>query len=147
MVLKTDIQATAVSYKNRAILIQGSSGVGKTYLALQLIEEKAKLIGDDIVEIFIKNNKLYCMSKEKLKGVAEVRGLGLIAGFKVAKPAPVLCVVRLHKKPVERLPQFRTTLLLNKKIPLFDFYACKTTEIQVRYLLKVLTGQMTLLKE
>ncbi|MBR6231679.1 MAG: serine kinase, partial [Alphaproteobacteria bacterium] len=50
-----DIQATAVSYKKHAILIQGPSGIGKTSLALQLIERGAFLIGDDVVELFIKN--------------------------------------------------------------------------------------------
>ena len=147
MVLEKGIQATAISYKKKAILIIGLPGVGKTLLALQLIEKGARLIGDDFVNIFIKNNKLYCKNKEKLKGVAEVRGLGLVSGFKVAKSAPVFCVVRLHKKMPERLPKQKTISLLNKKVPLFDFYACKTSEIQVLYALRVLMGKMTLVKE
>ena len=142
-----DIQATAISYNKKAILIQGSAGVGKTSLALQLIEHGALLIGDDVVEIFIKNNKLYCKSKEKLNGVAEVRGLGLVAGLKVAQPAPILCVIRLHKKLTERLPKQKTISLLYKKIPVFDFYACNTTEISVLYAIRTLLGELTLLEE
>ena len=142
-----EIQATAISYQKHAILIQGPSGTGKTSLALQLIERGAHLIGDDIVEVFIKNKQLYCKSEEKLKGVVEVRGLGLVAGLKVSKPAPVLCVIRLHKKPTERLPKKKTISLLNKKIPVFDFYACNSTEIGVLYLIRTLTGRLTLLKE
>ena len=46
-----DIQATAVSYKNQAILIQGPANIGKTSFALSLIEKGATLIGDDVVEI------------------------------------------------------------------------------------------------
>ena len=106
-----DIQVTAVSWKKHAVLLMGSAGVGKTTLALQLIEKGAVLIGDDIVEIFIKNNKLYCKAKEKLKGIIEVRELGLVGGLKVAKPVPVLCVIRLHKKPTERLPKSKTDSL------------------------------------
>ena len=120
MLLEKDIQATAVSYKNQAVLITGSAGIGKTTLALQLIEKGAVLIGDDCVTIFIKNNKLYCKSKEKLKGIIEVRGLGLVAGLKVSKPVPVLCVVKLHPKPTDRLPKSKTVSLLGKKIPVFD---------------------------
>ena len=139
-----EIQATAISYQKHAILIQGPSGTGKTSLALQLIERGAHLIGDDIVEVFIKNKQLYCKSEEKLKGVVEVRGLGLVAGLKVSKPAPVLCVIRLHKKPTERLPKKKTISLLNKKIPVFDFYACNTTEISVLYAVRVLLREVIL---
>lgn len=142
-----EIGATAVSYKKGAILIQGPSGVGKTSLALRLIERGATLIGDDIVEIYLKNNKIYCKSKEKLKGVIEVRGLGLVAGLKVSKPVPVLCVIRLHKKPTERLPHQKTISFFNKKIPVFNFYACNTTEIAVLYAIRALIGELTLLKE
>ena len=142
-----DIQATAISYNKKAVLIQGPSGIGKTSLALQLIERGATLIGDDIIEIYLKNNQLYCKSKEKLKGVIEVRGLGLVVGLKVAQSASVLCVIRLHKKPTERLPKQKTISLLNKKIPVFDFYACNTTEISVLYAIRTLMGRLTLLKE
>ena len=142
-----DIQATAVSYKNKAILIIGPAGIGKTTLALQLIEKVAILIGDDVVEIYLKNNKLYCKSKEKLKGVIEVRELGLVSGLKTAKPAPVLCVIRLHKSSKERLPKSRTVSLLGKKIPVFDFCSCNGSEIRVLYAIRCLMGQMTLLKE
>ena len=142
-----DIQATAVSYKKHAILIQGPSGVGKTSLALQLIEHGAKLLGDDVVEIFFKNNNLYCKAKEKLKGKIEVRGLGIVGGLHVAKPAPILCAIRLHEKFTERLPKSKTILLLNKKIPIFDFYACNVTEISVLYAIRTLMGSLTLLKE
>ena len=142
-----DIGATAVSYQKHAILIQGPSGVGKTFLGLQLIERGAVLIGDDVVEIFLKNNKLYCKSKTKLKGLFEVRGLGLISGLKVARSAPVLCVIRLHKKPTERFPKQKTISILNKKIPVFDFYACNTSEISVLYVIRTLLGELSLLKE
>ena len=67
--MKKEIQATAISYQKKAVLITGPAGVGKTTLALQLIERGAILIGDDVVNIFIKNNKLYCESKEKLNGI------------------------------------------------------------------------------
>ena len=147
MKVEKDIQATAVSYKKRAILITGPAGVGKTTLALQLIEYCATLIGDDVVNIFIKNNKLYCKAKEKLKGVIEVRGLGLIAGLKTAKSAPVLCVIRLHSKITERLPHSKTVLLLNKKIPVFDFYTCNRPEISVLYAIRSLMGKLIFLKE
>jgi serine kinase of HPr protein (carbohydrate metabolism regulator) len=142
-----DFQATAVSYKNQAVLITGPSGVGKTALALRLIENGAVLIGDDIVEIFIKNNQLYCKAKEKLKGIIEVRGLGLVAGLKVKSVSKIACQICLHPQKTERLPEFRTTDLMGKKIPVFDFYACETNFIQVLYALKVLNKELTLLKE
>ncbi len=142
-----DFQSTAVSYKNQAVLITGPAGIGKTTLALRLIENGARLIGDDVVEIFIKNNQLYCKAKERLKGVVEVRGLGLVAGLKVKGATKIACQIRLHPQKTERLPEFQTTDLMGKKIPVFDFYACETNFIQVLYALKVLNKDLTLLKE
>ena len=142
-----DIQATAVSYQKYALLIQGPAGIGKTTLALQLMERGAALIGDDLVEVYLKNNTLYCKAKEKLKGIVEVRGIGLVSGLNVSKPVPVLCLVRLHKKNTERLPKQKWISLSNKKIPVFDFYACNTTEISVLYAIRTLMGKLTLLKE
>lgn len=142
-----DFLSTAISYKNQAVLITGPSGVGKTTLALHLIEKGAKIIGDDVVEIFIKNNQLFCKSKPKLKGVIEVRGLGLVSGLKVAKPTKVACLVRLHNQKTDRMPEMKMIALLDKKIPVFDFYACETNFIQVLYALKVLNGDLNLLKE
>ena len=142
-----DIQATAICYQRYAVLIQGPAGVGKTSLALQLIERGATLIGDDVVEIFLKNNKLYCQAKETLKGVVEVRGLGLVAGLKVAKAVPLLCVIQLHPKPTERLPKKKEIVLLHKKVPVFDFYACNMTEISVLYAIRALLGELSVLKE
>ena len=147
MMSSCDIQATAVSYQGAAVLIQGKSGLGKTRLALQLIERGAKLIGDDCVHLFIKKNQLYCGAKENLKGVVEVRGLGLVKGLKVAKPTPVLCIVRLHKKMTERFPKDQVISILDKKISVFDFYACETNDIQVLYTIRLLKGRFSLLKE
>ncbi len=142
-----DVQATAISYHGKALLIQGPSGVGKTRLALQLIERGAKLIGDDCVSVFIKKNQLYCKAKENFKGVLEIRGLGLVKGFKVAEPSPVLSLIRLHPEKVERLPKTKKISLLGKKVPVFDFYACETNDIQVLYLTRILNGRFSLLKE
>lgn len=139
--MQKEIQATAISYQKRAVLITGPAGVGKTTLALRLIEHGAILIGDDVVNIFIKNNRLYCKSQEKLKGIIELRELGLVGGLKVAQAAPVLCMIRLHQNPMERLPRPKTISLLSKKIPVFDFYACNATEIRVLYTLRVLLGK------
>lgn len=142
-----DFQATAVSYKNQALLITGPAGIGKTALALQLIEKGAKLIGDDIVDIFIKNNVLFCKAKQELKGIVEVRGLGLIGQLDVSKPTKVACVIRLNSQKTERFPEAQMMDLLGKKIPFFDFYACETNFIQVLYLLRILNGELNFFKE
>ena len=145
--MELTIQASAVCYKNKAVIIMGAAGIGKTTLALQLIERGGTLIGDDCVKLFIKNNQLFCKPQGILNGVAEIKGLGLVAGFKVSKPVPVLCVIRLQKKKNEALPIQKTICFLNKKIPVFDFCACNSTEISVLYVIKILMNEMTLLEE
>ncbi len=141
------IQATAVCFKKKAILIQGPSGVGKTALALRIIDRGGTLLGDDLVDVFVKKDTLYCKGKQRLKGVVEIKGLGLVCGLKTAKACPVLCVIRLHNKKTDRLPSAHYITLCNKKIPVFDFYACEMNDIQVLYVVDILKGRYSLLKE
>ena len=122
----TNIHATCVSLNNKGILLLGKSGSGKSDLALRLIEQTgAILISDDRTELLIKNNKITASYVDKIKGLLEVRGIGII-NKNYQKETQISLVVELvdNLKKVERLPEEEYWKFKNikiRKIKLFPF--------------------------
>ncbi|MEM7687933.1 MAG: HPr kinase/phosphatase C-terminal domain-containing protein [Pseudomonadota bacterium] len=102
------LQASAVAIDGRALLIEGPPGLGKSSLALALIERGAQLIGDDGVTVRAHENRasLIASPPPNIEGLLEVRGVGLVA-VQTAEPAPValiLTLLRPEQSNSERLP-------------------------------------------
>lgn len=117
------VHATSVCIDGKAVLIMGKSGVGKSMLALELIEQGAFLIADDVTFLSEENGYLYAMSADKMKGCIEARGIGILSGFSVCEHVPVGYVVRLNDEYPPRLPEKQNDIILcNVTVPLFDFY-------------------------
>lgn len=87
-------RATAVAIGDRAILIEGPPGSGKSSLALALIDRGAVLIGDDGVSLTTRGDRLIAHPPPNIAGLLEVRNLGLLT-FPVADEVPVALVLRL----------------------------------------------------
>jgi len=121
-----NIHATLVSYKNKGILLMGPSGSGKSDLALRLITDYgAKLVADDRVDLFVKNNRLCGCSPKNICKKLEIRGLG-IANFPAKKDVFIdICVeLCLNRKDIERLPEAQYADFLGfsvEKIKLYPF--------------------------
>lgn len=88
-------QATCVSIGGRAILIEGAPGVGKSSLALGLIDRGAVLVGDDGVMLGEEHGALYVMPHPNTRGLIEVRGVGLVT-MPVVERARVALMIRLE---------------------------------------------------
>lgn len=119
-----NIHASCILLNQKGILLLGKSGAGKSDLALRLIEnKKAELVADDRVDITVCARKLYATSPETLKGLIEVRGIGIVA--KPYYPQAEICLaVELVEdfKAVERLPQEKFWELFGVKVPLLSLY-------------------------
>lgn len=87
-------QATCVAIGNRAVLIEGAPGSGKSSLALALIDRGAVLVGDDSVLIEPRGERLFARPHPATRGLIEVRNLGLLP-FPVCEEAPVALVLVL----------------------------------------------------
>ena len=87
-------QASCVAIGNRALLIEGEPGSGKSTLALLLIDRGAVLIGDDGVTLAVGNGCLHASPPPRIRGLLEVRNLGLLE-FPVVEDVPVSLVLRL----------------------------------------------------
>lgn len=71
-------QFTSVKIGGQAILISGAPGVGKTSLALALIDRGAILIGDDGVRLSRDRERLTASPPSETEGLVELRNVGLI---------------------------------------------------------------------
>jgi HPr kinase/phosphorylase len=104
------VHASAVRVGNRAVLIRGPSGSGKSRLAYDLIMagragvvERAVLVGDDRVHLATLGNEIVVRPAPILAGLIEIRGLG-IRRCDFVEHATVGLVVDLAAPDAERLP-------------------------------------------
>ena len=76
--ITNNIHGTCVAFGRAGVLIRGSSGSGKSDLALRLIDNKAKLVSDDQVLAMEKNGKIVLSAPRSIAGKIEVRGVGIM---------------------------------------------------------------------
>lgn len=76
--LQTMVHGTMVDVYGIGILIAGKSGIGKSEVALDLIERGHRLVADDVVMLSKKSNVLLSSATEMNKHFMEIRGLGII---------------------------------------------------------------------
>jgi HPr kinase/phosphorylase len=76
--LQTMLHGTMVDVYGIGILISGKSGLGKSEVALDLIERGHRLVSDDVVMLTKKRNVLISSATEMNKHFMEIRGLGII---------------------------------------------------------------------
>jgi HPr kinase/phosphorylase len=74
-----NIHATCLTVEKKGVLLLGRSGAGKSDLALRLIDDGARLVADDRVELYLARGRLKARAPKSIAGLMEVRGLGVIA--------------------------------------------------------------------
>jgi HPr kinase/phosphorylase len=117
------VHASAVLVGNRAVLIRGGAGSGKSRLALALIGATAtgmlcfaRLVGDDHVHVEPCHGRLLVRPAPPLAGLIEVRGVG-IRRLDYEPAAIVGLVVDLAAQDAERLPQPGETVIEGIGLP------------------------------
>ncbi|WP_018132067.1 HPr(Ser) kinase/phosphatase [Effusibacillus pohliae] len=76
---ETQVHGVLVDVYGIGILIMGSSGIGKSETALELIKRGHRLVADDAVEIRqVDDQVLVGEAPELLKNLLEIRGLGIL---------------------------------------------------------------------
>jgi len=76
--VQTMVHGTMVDVYGIGILITGKSGIGKSEVALDLVERGHRLVSDDVVMITRKSGILITSATETNKHFMEIRGLGII---------------------------------------------------------------------
>ena len=72
------LHATTVAIAGRAVLLCGPSGVGKSDLALRLIDRGATLVSDDQTIVTRIDSRLIATAPSMIAGLIEVRGIGIV---------------------------------------------------------------------
>jgi len=122
------IHASCVARRGRAVLLRGPSGSGKSDLALRFLDAypDAWLIADDQVELSARDGRLFAAASRVLRGLIEVRGLGL-----ARRPVPAdagawpirLCVDLGDTAAPPRIAEPRTETLSGIDLPVLPMAA------------------------
>ena len=115
------IHAVAVALAGRCVLLIGPSGVGKSDLALRMIDRGWRLVADDRVVVTVHGGLAWASAPSAIAGFIEVRGVGIVTEAAVAEAAIAL-VIDLGTGP-ERFPDARTWDVAGVAVPLLALAA------------------------
>ncbi len=112
------IHASCVSIDSCGVILLGESGCGKSDLALCLIDRGAELVADDQVKLEKTAGRIIAGSPENIKGMLEIRGLGIFRLPAIDDIALRLAVqLTTDRQQIERLPTPEFYECLEVKIP------------------------------
>jgi HPr kinase/phosphorylase len=101
------IHASCAAFDGDGVLFLGPPGTGKSELVLRLLRRGWALVADDQVELDADAEGLLASPPAALRGMLEVRGLGLFRDLPVTSPARLRLAVDLLPAGVApiRLPE------------------------------------------
>lgn len=126
------VHATAIAVGQRAVLIRGPVGSGKSDLALRCIAlplsdfvpQPVRLVADDQVMVERDGTRLKASAPAAIFGKLEVRGVGIVEVHTVAAADVVLVVDLVRDKAVERYPiHWKTVDILGLAVPSLEVLA------------------------
>lgn len=111
------LHATSVAFGDRALLLTGASGRGKSTLALQLMGLGATLVADDRTLLTHADGQIRASCPPTIAGMIEARGVGLL-NAPYLPDAAVALVVDLDQTEPERLPPLRHITMMGCELAL-----------------------------
>lgn len=136
------VHATCIEIGTAAALLRGPSGSGKSDLALRMIDQGARLVADDYVEVHARDRRLYAMPPAELAGRLEVRGVGVVRLNHVRR-ARIGLVVDLAPQVPERMPTAQSVELEGIQLPLYVLAAFEeSAPAKLRLLIRALDHDM-----
>ncbi len=112
-----NLHATCIAIEGAAVLLRGTSGSGKSDLALRLIDEGAQLVADDRTDLARAGDTVMASPPAAIAGKIEVRGVGIVEVPSLARAPVRLLVDLVPPKAMTRLPEPRQAELLGIVLP------------------------------
>jgi serine kinase of HPr protein (carbohydrate metabolism regulator) len=141
----TTIHASCVVVNGTGVLIRGAAGAGKSRLAHKILLAApvygfdARLVADDRVALRAGEGGLSAAAPDPLKGLIEVRGLGIVR-LPYVEQAPLGIVIDLMEQgEIPRMPDAEQSMISLQGVTLPRVFAL-TPEIGLEVLL-ILIGQ------
>lgn len=125
------LHASAVAFGEKAILIRGASGSGKSSLALDLMAIGALLVADDRTIVQRDGDRLLLTAPDTIRGKIEARGVGILRADPVQN-AILSVVVDLDTPETERIPPERVTQIAGLSVPLLHAVARRSFPAALR---------------
>jgi serine kinase of HPr protein (carbohydrate metabolism regulator) len=136
--------ATSVAIGERAVLLRGPSGSGKSDLALRLIDAGARLVADDQSEVWRHGEALLVRCPATIAGMIEVRGVGIVKVEALPEARLALIADLVAMQHIERLPEPRNETILGLPVPLVAIAPFEVSApIKLRLALAAATGDGT----
>lgn len=117
--LSTIVHGSAVAFGGRGVLILGTSGSGKSSLALALIGRGGQLVADDRVALARRGDALVASAPPAIAGMIEARGVGILRVPAIPE-APLALAVDLDRRAEARLPQRVAITLMGASLELIS---------------------------
>ncbi|MDD3181974.1 MAG: serine/threonine protein kinase [Alphaproteobacteria bacterium] len=132
------LHTTSVALDGKAVLLAGPSGVGKSDVALRLIESGATLIADDQTKVQQAEGQIIASPPDSIAGLIEVRHVGLYKLPYVTR-IPIVLYVDLvfANDPLDRLPSMAFYPLLDQPVRWLKLVGCEaSTPSKIRIAMK-----------
>ena len=122
------IHATSVVIEDSGVLIVGISGLGKSDLALRLIDSGATLISDDITICKKVDDSIFLFSPLQTRGLLEVREVGIMT-VPYVDNIKLFLIVELVDHEIERLPSKKMGKFMNLNISKIKIYGKNSSSV------------------
>jgi HPr kinase/phosphorylase len=136
------IYGNCIDINGNGIIILGKSGTGKSDITYRLIcNHGAKLVSDDHIIIEKNENELVAKTVENIKGLIEIRNIGIIKTDYLEKTNIKLIIELEEKENLERMPENEFLEINNIKIKKIKLNAFEqSSELKIITALKIELG-------
>ena len=111
------IAGTTIDLDGHGVLLRGPPGSGKSDLALRLIDGGAGLVADDRTVIMARDGAAWASAPTAIRGLLEVRGIGVIRLTPVPETRLVAVVDLVPADGIERMPEPASAMTAGVTLP------------------------------
>lgn len=141
------LHASCVEWDGAGLLICGRSGSGKSDLALRLIDAGAELVADDRVFLEKDGEKLKARTPDKIRGLIEVRGLGIVPMPFRPETHIKLKIALCPSHEIDRMPDPMSEVIEGIEIPLLFLDPSAASAVaKIKVALSVCTGERVIVQ-